>query len=191
MLNATSLSKQRLRRECRRIRANIDGDTRRQSSLAICRQIKAWQVFQNAITVLTYMAMRSEVDLSTLLKDIPQKRWAIPRIRAGGEMRFHTYDPGKLILHPYGMLEPDQDCPVIAPDEIQLVLVPGLAFDRDGWRLGYGGGFYDRFLMDFKGVSAGITTQQLLFTHVPHAGHDISMQYLITENGIRAISVRR
>jgi 5-formyltetrahydrofolate cyclo-ligase len=190
MLDATSLSKQQLRRECRRIRANIDVATRRQSSLAICQQIKAWQIFQTATTVLTYMAMRSEVDLSTLLQDVPKKRWSIPRIREGGQMQFHIYDPGKLNLHPYGMLEPDQDCPVITPDEIQLVLVPGLAFDMNGWRLGYGGGFYDRFLTDYKGVSVGITTQQFLFEHVPHAGHDISMQCLITESGIKAIPVR-
>ncbi len=103
-------------------------------------------------------------------------------------MQFHTYDPRKLVLHPYGMLEPEPSCPVIVPEEIQLMLVPGLAFDRYGWRLGYGSGFYDRFLTNFEGVSAGITYQDLLFDHIPHKEYDIPMKYLVTENGIKAIS---
>ena len=76
---------------------------------------------------------------------------------------------------------------MIPPDAVQLALVPGLAFDGNGWRLGYGGGFYDRFLMWFEGVSAGITFQALCTNPIPHEGHDIPMQYLITETGVKAV----
>jgi len=98
-------------------------------------------------------------------------------------MDYHIYDPDKLIRHHFGMLEPDPVCTIVPSETIQLVLVPGLAFDLEGWRLGYGGGFYDRFLSQYNGISAGITYQKLLKPHVPHTAYDIPMQYVITENG--------
>jgi 5-formyltetrahydrofolate cyclo-ligase len=128
--------------------------------------------------------MGSEVDLYPLFSLFPQKEWVIPRVLPGNRMAFHLYEPSKLIRHPYGMLEPDPSCPVISTEEVQLALVPGLAFDRKGWRLGYGGGFYDRFLSGYSNCHAGITYQMLLVENIPHAQHDIPMQYLITENGI-------
>jgi len=185
MPNPPPPSKSELRQEYKRIRNNVNLDARRQANLAICRHIEAWQIYQETHTVLTYLAMGSEADLSELFGHQPQKRWAIPRVRPGGQMVFHTYNPAHLVRHAYGMLEPGPDCPVIPSQEIQLVLVPGLAFDGSGWRLGYGGGFYDRFLSNFQGVTAGITYQALILDYIPHAGHDIPMQYLVTETGIK------
>jgi 5-formyltetrahydrofolate cyclo-ligase len=163
-------------------------EIRYQASAAICQHIESWRDYQESNTVLTYMAMRSEIDLSALFNRYPQKTWAIPRIRAGAQMIFHAYDPLKMIKHAYGMLEPDPDCPEISSEAIQLALVPGLAFDGDGWRLGYGGGFYDRFLSGFKGISAGITYQALFLTQVPHDQHDIPMHFVITEIGVSLTS---
>ena len=146
--------------------------------------MRAWPQFQQSDWVLTYMPMRSEVDLTGLLSHYPHKGWIIPRILPASRMQFHRYDPEKLILHKFGMLEPDPASPLISPQEIQLVLVPGLAYDREGWRLGYGGGFYDRFLAEFKGISVGVTFQKLVLPSIPHQGHDIPMQYLVSEQGL-------
>jgi 5-formyltetrahydrofolate cyclo-ligase len=186
MSNQSPINKEQLRQECKRVRANIDPRARRQSSLAICRHIENWVIFQKAAGVLTYIAMGSEVDLVPLLKNHPDKRWGIPRVLTGGQMRFHHYQPEKLVRHTYGMLEPEPDCPVIRPEEVELVLVPGLGFDQHGWRLGYGGGFYDRYLSKIKGVSAGITFQALLTRQIPHTDHDVAVQFLITEAGVQA-----
>jgi 5-formyltetrahydrofolate cyclo-ligase len=108
----------------------------------------------------------------------------LPRILPGeeGRMVFHAYDPHNLILHYYGMAEPAPHLPQVLPSEIQLVLVPGLAFDRSGWRLGYGGGYFDRFLKDFGGVSAGVVFQTLLLEALPHGEYDIPMQWLVSED---------
>jgi 5-formyltetrahydrofolate cyclo-ligase len=102
-------------------------------------------------------------------------------------MIFHVYDAQRLVLHPFGMAEPASDSPVIAPEEIELTLVPGLAFDRLGFRLGYGGGYFDRFLKNFNGVSAGIVFHDLLFEKIPHSVHDIPMHWIITEQEIFSI----
>lgn len=190
MFNSKSNRKAKLRQENKRIRSSLTPEFRHHVSLAICELIQEWRLFRTSKTVLTYMAMGSEVDLSPLFMHNNDKEWVIPRIKSGGEMVFHIYEPDKLVRHRFGMLEPDVGCAIIPFEEIQLTLVPGLAFDLQGWRLGYGGGFYDRFLAHFHGVSAGITFQALLQVQIPHAAHDIAVQYVITEKGIFPTSKR-
>jgi len=177
-----------LRKHGKDIRGGITTGEVRQASKTICSWIESWQSYKEASTVLTYLPMRNEVDLTPLIPRSPQKKWVIPCVRPSGRMTFHAYDPSTLLLHPLGMLEPDPESPVTVPDDIDCVLVPGLAFDRSGWRLGYGGGFYDRFLTGFKGASAGITYDRLLFDNVPHDSHDIPVQYVVTESGIYTTS---
>ena len=176
-------SKNQLREDCRTIRKSLGTEVRTEASLSICEKIADWDVFQQSQTILTYMPIKSEAELTSLLKLYPQKKWVIPRIipEEDHHMVFHPYNPNRLILHPFGMAEPSPDLPVIQPEEIELTLVPGLAFDRHGFRLGYGGGYFDRFLENFKGVSAGITFHALLLDTIPHAVHDIPMHWVITE----------
>ncbi len=176
--------KAELRQKCKDIRKSLGVDARREASLAICKRIEGWELFQRASTILTYMPMRSEVALSLLLTLQPQKRWLIPRIipEENHRMVFHPYDPHNLVVHPFGMAEPAANLPEISPSAIELALVPGLAFDRAGTRLGYGGGYYDRFLETFGGATLGITFQALLFDSLPHHSHDIPMQWLVSES---------
>jgi 5-formyltetrahydrofolate cyclo-ligase len=178
--------KGQLRQRCKAIRKELGDAIRVQASQAICAHLAAWDIFQMSETVLTYMPMHTEVDLRPLLADFPGKRWLIPRIIPGrtGQMVFHPYDPDTLILHPFGMAEPSPDSPQVKPVEIQLVLTPGLAFDRSGWRLGYGGGYFDRFLKDFHGESVGIVFRALLLDAVPHGRYDIPLHWLATESGL-------
>jgi 5-formyltetrahydrofolate cyclo-ligase len=89
------------------------------------------------------------------------------------------------------MDEPASDLPVISSEEIQLTLVPGLAFDRYGWRIGYGGGYYDRFLRNFNGLSVGIVFRLLLLDEVPHSTLDVPMNWIITEQECIAVKTTR
>jgi 5-formyltetrahydrofolate cyclo-ligase len=177
-------SKKRLRRKCKQRRAAMDDAARAEASRAICEHIETWEHFERVDTILTYMPMQGEVDLIPLVTGHPDKRWAIPRIVSEGAMIFHLCDLDNLIPHAYGMMEPAPDCCVIYPDEIELALCPGLAFNFQGCRLGYGGGFYDRFLHDYEGISAGITYQDLLVDAIPCGRYDIPMDYIITETGV-------
>jgi 5-formyltetrahydrofolate cyclo-ligase len=190
MSESITEQKKQYRQECRQIRAGLGDTARAQASLDICAKIECWTAFQHCSSILTYMPMKSEVDLRPLLERHPQKRWLIPRIapEEGHSMYFHPYDPQRLVRHPFGMEEPAADLPVICPDEVQLALVPGLAFDRRGWRLGYGGGYYDRFLKGFCGVVVGITFQALLLESLPHDLHDAPVQWLVSENGLFPVS---
>jgi 5-formyltetrahydrofolate cyclo-ligase len=182
--------KRQLRRSCRQIRTALGEEARQQASLSISGGIESWPVFQRSSIILAYMPISGEVDLTTLLERQPHKRWLLPRVipEDNHRMVIHPYEPHRLIRHPFGMDEPAPDSPTIPSNEVQLALVPGLAFDRLGRRLGYGGGYFDRFLHDLTGVSLGVIYQALLLDHLPFGEHDVSVQWLVTEQGLWQIN---
>lgn len=181
-----SRQKSQLRKECLGIRKSLGPEMRSKASLAICERIEMWDIFQHSQTILSYMPIKSEVDLTPLMKRHPQKRWVLPRIipQENHRMVFHEYDPDRMVRHAFGMEEPSPDLPTIHPAEIELALVPGIAFDHHGFRLGYGGGYFDRFLENFQGISVGVIFHNLLLDAVPHATHDVPMQWIVTEGEV-------
>ncbi|MFZ5909942.1 MAG: 5-formyltetrahydrofolate cyclo-ligase [Chloroflexota bacterium] len=188
MTDAVSDLKQRLRQQCRETRRALGEQARMQASAAICAHIETWRFFQRSSVLLTYLPMRGEVDLTPLLLRHPGKRWLAPRIlpEENHRMALHVYDPQRLVRHKFGMLEPAADLPEVLPTEVQMVLTPGLAYDRRGWRLGYGGGYFDRFLQDFEGVSLGVVYAALLLDELPHGTFDVPMDWIATEQGLLA-----
>jgi 5-formyltetrahydrofolate cyclo-ligase len=178
--------KRQLRRTCRQLRNELGEATRQQASLAICSWIESWLIFQRSFIILAYMPITGEVDLTPLMKRQPQKCWVLPRILPDENHRmvFHPYEPGRLVRHLFGMDEPTSDLPVIPCSEIQLAIVPGLAFDHSGRRLGYGGGYFDRFLCEYTGISLGVIFQALLFDELPCGENDMPVQWIVTELGI-------
>ena len=183
MTETVAEQKVRVRKECRQMRQVLGEAFRARSSQAICAKIEDWPIFQKAHVILGYMPVKAEVDLRSLLERYPGKSWVLPRIlpEENHTMCFHPYDPQRLTMHPFGMAEPAADLPVVSAQQIELALVPGLAFDRNGWRLGYGGGYYDRFLREFGGVSLGIVFDALLLENLPRDRHDVPVQWLVSE----------
>ncbi|WDC85889.1 5-formyltetrahydrofolate cyclo-ligase [Caloramator sp. mosi_1] len=94
-----------------------------------------------------------------------------------------VYKTDELCVGEYGILEP-KDFNKIDKNDIDLIFVPGVAFDKNGYRLGYGAGYYDRFLADFKGVKVGLCYDFQLVDSVYKNEHDVKMDYLICEEGI-------
>jgi 5-formyltetrahydrofolate cyclo-ligase len=156
------------------------------ASAAICRQLAHWLPNQltnhptNQSSILTYLAFRNEPDLSLLFELLPDTRWVVPRITEGRQMALHPYDPGRLVRHRFGMLEPTADLPVVDPAKIDVVLVPGVAFDRHGRRLGFGGGYYDRFLYTTSALRIGIAFDECLADEIPCGAHDQRMDWVAT-----------
>ncbi|MFZ5855276.1 MAG: 5-formyltetrahydrofolate cyclo-ligase [Chloroflexota bacterium] len=183
MSDSLGETKSLLRQQYRKLRATLGDEKRARASRSICEELERWTAFQQSKTILAYMPIKNEVDLTPLLTRHPEKRWVLPRIipEEGHRMVFHPYDAARLVRHPFGMAEPAADLPTIPPEALELVLVPGLAFDRHGWRLGYGGGYYDRFLKGFAGISAGIVFRALLLEELPHGEFDVPVQWVVTE----------
>ena len=108
----------------------------------------------------------------------------LPRVSEGAEARGGGIVSDHLSPAKFGLFEPNNTCPILIPDEKTLCIVPAIAFDENGDRLGYGKGFYDRFLRDFKGTSVGLTCSDLLVKQLPTDPHDTPVKIVITESEI-------
>ena len=129
--------------------------------------------------------MGGEVDLRPLFERLPGWRWALPRVEPDRSVTFRDIDVPRE-THPFGMEQPTDTGPVIPIHEIDVFLVPGLAFDRHGRRLGNGAGHYDRILSSARADAAtvGIAPGVRLVPEVPVAGHDVPVGWLATERGV-------
>ena len=158
------------------------------ASAALCHRLAAWlssvslpslPSLPSFPSILTYLAFRNEPDLALLFDLLPHARWAVPRIE-GRRLIVHPYDPARLVRHRFGMLEPAPDLPVIDPATLDLVLVPGVAFDQQGGRLGFGGGYYDRFLPTTPALRVGVTYDECLAGVLPCGEHDQRVDWIAT-----------
>ncbi len=143
--------------------------------------------------VLTYVSFRSEVDTIGLINYVLDRKLilAVPRCGTFGKMDFFRIDSlNDLIPSRYGIPEPaDNPLRCITEFENTVCIVPGLAFDISGKRMGYGGGYYDRFLSAHPEIiTVGLCYNLLLSESVPSESHDISVDYIITEKGLIKIN---
>ena len=170
------MDKRALRAEARRVRAAV-GDRARRSA-QICAQVQALPEFARAHCVFAYAATGSEADLFPAIEAAlcaGKGQMDAVRLRAREDLA-----PGV-----FGILEPRGE--VVPPEEIDLVLCPGLAFDRRGGRLGYGGGYYDRYLGKVHAFLLGICYTDCIVGAVPTGAHDVFMDALACETGILRI----
>ncbi|MFR4560206.1 MAG: 5-formyltetrahydrofolate cyclo-ligase [Flavonifractor plautii] len=175
MPSTTTAEKAELRRRARQYLRELSPQVRRASDDALFARFLALPQVEAADTLLLYHGMGGEPDTARLLPALWARGKAVclPRCLPGHGLEARLVRPDSaLIPHPYGMLEPGEDCPLVGKDAIGLVLVPGLAFDPSGGRLGQGGGFYDRWLADYAGCTAALCRTALLLPQVPRAPHD-------------------
>ncbi len=143
-----------------------------------------------ARTVFLYAATREEADTRPLITALLQNGCTVCLPKCSGQGVMHAFEiddihnlrPGR-----YGILEPPEQNPV-SPAGIDLVFLPGCAFGRDGSRLGYGGGYYDRFLPACRAAKfVGLCFEACLTDTLPHEQTDVCMHAVITEKGVMNI----
>lgn len=176
-------TKQELRRTMlSRLRAAAAQDPTGRRSAALRRLLAPLLCCERPLTVAVYAALPHEVDLLPLLEEYPRHRFCFPRCGAQHRMAFHhVTDPAEqLAPAALGIPAPAEGLPVVAPQDFDLVLVPGLAFTEAGERLGYGGGYYDRFLplCTHAQIAAAAFAEQML-PHVPTDEHDVAIPHII------------
>ena len=184
MPSTITAEKARLRRQALDWLAALSPPERIAGDEALFRRFLALPQVAATRTILLYHGMDTEPDTVRLLPPLWDmgKQVCLPRCLPGNQMEARLVQrDSTLVRHPYGMLEPGPDCPLIPPDQIDLVLVPGLAFDRSGGRLGRGGGYYDRWLAGFSGVTAALCRDGLLMEAIPRLPHDLGVDLVITE----------
>ena len=144
----------------------------------ICAKIKMIKEYKDAKTVFAYYPKPYEVDISPLFED-KTKQWFLPKVE-GDELEFYEFR-GELILGKFGVYEPMGGTPAkITPD---LIIVPALCVDEKGFRLGYGKGFYDRFLVRFSKQPKTLTPifSKLIIKTLPKQAHDKPVDIVVDE----------
>jgi 5-formyltetrahydrofolate cyclo-ligase len=172
-----SQQKKLLRQEFRTRRAGLSSDWIQKASHALWLQLQALPVFQKAQQLAVFAGMPGEPVLPL------KPGWVMPRVE-GNQLLLHRLMQLPTKRGAFNILEPDHSWPVIAPEDVELFLVPGLVFDRAGGRLGMGKGFYDRLLLSSRGYRLGVCWSFQLIQNVPIEAHDIRMQAICTEAGV-------
>ncbi|MBT6790630.1 MAG: 5-formyltetrahydrofolate cyclo-ligase [Verrucomicrobia bacterium] len=158
-----------------------------EDSSAACRLILKSTVWQRASRVMLYVPMRGELNVNSLiengLKDdklIALPRFSVSKIayEACGIDNLSDLVPGK-----FGVLEPPPDCQTMDTKQLDLAIVPGVAFAGLGGRLGRGGGFFDRLLTDIPAKKCGVCFEQQVYPDVPVERHDVKMDMIATPSG--------
>ena len=183
-----STAKQDLRRLLLDRRVAIEEAERSAAAIAVQRCVAATPEWRRAATVLAYAAFGSELDTEPLLTAAlaAGKRLVLPRVGDDGDLALHAVsDTAQLISGYRGIREPSAGLASVGVGEIDLALIPGVGFDHQGGRLGYGGGFYDRLLADrgWRCPIWGLAFACQVLDRLPREGHDRTVAAVVTEAG--------
>lgn len=183
------MNKSNLRKEFTKIRSYVENKDA--LSEEICDKILNSGLYKNAEAVFCYWPTKSEVDtkkiILTALSD--KKKVALPKCtdKDGNMIFYYITSLADLSEGMYGIMEPDERLTAGVSDKSSVCVVPGLAYDFKGYRLGYGKGYYDRFLESFQGISIGVCFEACLINELPINEFDKKVDYIITDKTIYTI----
>ncbi len=187
----TRTCKERLRKRVLAVRMGLDRGQAEVSGQAILEQVLGLEAYRRAKLVHTYISSKeNEVDTRALIGACLKqgKRVAVPVVMPGTKTLAHALIDGldQLVVGPWGLAQPDPAAATWLPAEarIDLVVVPGLAFDRRGHRIGWGGGYYDRFLAQVQAVKIGLCYDALVLDRIPGEPHDVPVDMVVAETAI-------
>ena len=159
--------KEALRGKIRRAMAQLTPEEREQSDRQLLRRFLALPQVERAGSLLLFYGVGAEVSTGALLKPLRErgKRVALPRCLPGRQMEARMVE----------------DCPRLQREALDLILVPALCYDRLGYRLGQGGGYYDRYLTGYEGFTVGLCRERILQDTLPRESHDRRVGLVLTE----------
>lgn len=185
------MNKKELRKLLKAQRNALTMEMVQQSSRLVAQQILACDAFQRANYVMGYLAFGKELSVDIVLEEALRlgKQVYVPYITSATEfipVRLYSMDSTEsFVLDRYGIRTPKEPYESGKAEALDLVLVPGVAFGRDGSRIGMGAGYYDRFLLGAKqAISLGVAYDKLLQDSIPSEEYDLPVDYIVTETRV-------
>ena len=151
---------------------------------ALTERLLQHPFYQEAKVIASYLSFPHEFQTQELIEQALKdgKKVLIPKTYPKGRMDFVVYHPQQLVRTSFGLLEPQGDLEVVDASQIGLIHVPGLAFTTDGYRIGYGGGYYDRYLEQFSGHTLSTVYPCQVQDFIPE-NHDIPVEEVLIDEG--------
>jgi 5-formyltetrahydrofolate cyclo-ligase len=180
--------KKEIRREILAKRSAMTSSEVLEQSRRICENVISTDLYQECKTLCLYMPIRNEVDVRLLLEPARAdgKNVYLPKVlkdikSAEYYMEFYSYtEDTALISGAYNILEPDSD-EILVPDNDTLIIMPGAVFSKDNQRIGYGGGYYDRYLAKHTGCKTiAVAYDFQILEQIPYEEHDMCPDEIIT-----------
>ncbi len=166
-------------------RRNASTQTEKQkASQIICKTLLVRPECKKATAICVYVSLPEEVDTRNIFQTLfeQKKSVIVPRVE-GSHLRLHQIQSmDDLTKGSFGIAEPKRSCPEVETSFVDLFIVPGIAFDRSGYRLGWGKGYYDRLLAGVSATKIGLAYSFQIVSRLPHTGYDIPMDIVITEH---------
>ena len=181
-------AKTKIRNEYKQKRLSIPLEQKNKMDEEICKRFLSLSSYRYSDTVLLYSPLKGEINTDIILNDALSKgkKVAFPRCIENNEMVYHYItSKEQLTSGKYGISEPLEDLPLY-DNEIghSICILPAICYDKRGYRLGYGKGYYDRFLSNFKGVKVGLIYNDFIIDEIPSGKFDLPSDIVITEKRV-------
>lgn len=176
-----------LRKKMKSVMKQLDEDYVTDADFKIMDNIMDSDLYKNAHTIFTFITMDNEIDVKPIITDAINRGKTVCGPKCHKDRRMDARKIrgfGDVINGFFNIPEPKDSCPIIPKEDIDLVLVPCLAGNIYGYRLGYGAGYYDRYLKSFTGNTVLLCREKQLIKRLPVESHDIRTNYYVTENGL-------
>lgn len=178
-----------LREQYRKMREKMTAQYKHSLDIEIASRFLCTREYMNAKTLLTYVSRDTEVDTIGIIHAAfaNKKQVAVPKCEGNGVMKFYLINSMDDLKKGYAsILEPDiSKCRLLEDFSQSVCIVPALSFDPEGYRLGFGGGYYDRFLSTYRGLSVGLCYGSFVKWELPRENFDIAVDLLVTDRYAR------
>lgn len=188
----------RLRERYINIRRTLPSDIKKERDNKICSLLLSLASYRYSDIILMYFPCKDEVDIKSVIVQALNdgKKVALPKCRKEDRsMQFYFINSLNDLSQKgaFGIPEPSETLPVYNPasdTRPAVCIIPAIVYDKEGFRIGYGKGFYDRYLPSFSGTKIGLSYNDFIIDKVPRGKYDLSADVLITEKGITAINTK-
>lgn len=176
--------KSRLRKQILQQMKSLDKEQKSIMDQALTKHFLQHPFYEEARIIATYLSFSHEFQTKELIEQALKdgKQVLVPKTYPKGKMDFVVYNPQQLVRTSFGLLEPEGELLVVDPFQIDLIHVPGLVYTTEGHRIGYGGGYYDRYLTAYKGHTLSTLYPFQIQEFIPD-DHDVPVQEVLMYEG--------